>query len=113
MKTLSGKQKILIVQGYSILEITEDRLWHSSKADSAILLTSLPMVIEVRLEQPEKACSPMVFTELLIVNDVRPLQPEFLQLIVCQLDLVKTVEKCLRRFCGGQKSGRFNVFNFL
>lgn len=55
----------------------------------------------------------MVVTLLGIEMSVNPRLFSFLQLIVCQLDLVKTVEKCLRRFCGGQKPGRFNVFNFL
>ena len=78
-----------------------------------MLVTLLGIVTEVRPLQPEKAEYPMLVTLLGIVTEVRPKQPQFLQLIVCQLDLVKTVEKCLRRFCGGQKTERFNVFNFL
>lgn len=69
--------------------------------------------MEVKFLQLRNASDPKDSRLVDKVIDERFSQSQFLQLIVCQLDLVKTVEKCLRRFCGGQKPGRFNVFNFL
>jgi hypothetical protein len=50
-------------------------------------------VMDVRLEQPMKAHSPMDVTLLGMVIEVRPEQSSYLQLIVCQLVSIKTVEK--------------------
>jgi len=47
--------------------------------------------------------SPMLVTLLGIVIDVKLLQPEYLQLIVYQFVLIKTVEKWLSEFYREQK----------
>ena len=46
------------------------------------------------------------------VTEVKLLQPSYLQLVVCQSILFKTVEKWLRRFCRWWKRWRINTFNF-
>lgn len=49
--------------------------------------------IDVRFLQPEKAYCPMLVTEFGIVTDDIPVQSQYLQLVVCQSILSKTVEK--------------------
>ena len=56
-------------------------------------VTLFGIVTEVRPLQPSKAPPPMVVTLLGIVTEVRPLHPEYLQLVVYQFVLIKTVEK--------------------
>ena len=56
-------------------------------------VTLLGMVRDVRPLQPEKADLPMDVTLLGMVRDVRPLQPEYLQPVVFQQILNKTVER--------------------
>jgi len=58
-----------------------------------MLVTLLGIETDVRQEQPKKADSPMLVTLLGIVTDVRPEQTAYLQLVVCQSILSKTVEK--------------------
>lgn len=105
------------------------------KASSSISVTLLGMVIEVREEQAQNASSPIFVTpsgipmevnaeqplkaELLMLvkplgrsTDVSDEQSSYLQLIVHQLVLVETVEKCWRRFYGWRKRLRINVFNY-
>ena len=74
--------------------VMESRLLHPEKVPLPMLVTLLGIVMEVRLLQPPKAANPMFVTLLGIVMEVRPLQFEYLQLIVHQLVLVETVEKC-------------------
>jgi len=73
--------------------ITEVRALQPLKALLPILVTLLGIVTEVRAEQPEKVFSPILVTLLEMVIEVREVQPSYLQLIVCQLILIKTVEK--------------------
>ena len=47
-----------------------------------------------------------------MVKLVKPLHISYLQLVVYQFVLIKTVEKWLREFNGVWKRRRFNVFNF-
>ena len=77
--------------------VTEVRPLQSLKAFCPISLTLLGIETEVRPLHPSKADSPMLVTLLGIVTEVRPLQYEYLQLIVFQFVLLKTVEKWL---CG-------------
>ena len=58
-----------------------------------MLVTLLGMVIEVSPEQPSKAEPPMFVTLLGISTEESPEQRKYLQLIVFQLVLIKTVEK--------------------
>ena len=58
-----------------------------------MLVTLLGMVTEVRPVQPRNAEPPMLVTLLGMVTEVRPVQPSYLQLIVYQLSMIKTVEK--------------------
>ena len=58
-----------------------------------MVVTLFGIVTEVRPLQPEKAPSPMKVTLFGIVTEVRPLQFSYLQLIVYQFVLIKTVEK--------------------
>ncbi len=73
--------------------VTEVRPLQPEKAYCPMLVTLLGIVTEVRPLQPEKAKPPMLVTLLGIVTEVRPLQSWYLQLIVCQLVSIKTVEK--------------------
>jgi len=77
--------------------VTEVKPVQFSKAKEPISVTELGMVIEVKSLHPQKASSPMLLTEFGIVIEAKPLQPEYLQLIVFQFVLLKTVEKWL---CG-------------
>ena len=58
-----------------------------------MLVTELGMVTDVSPVQNWKARSPMLVTELGMVTDVSPVQYWYLQFVVCQRLLVKTVEK--------------------
>ena len=77
--------------------VTEVRPEHLSNTDSPMLVTLFGIVTEVRPEQPQNAQSPMLVKLSEIVTEVRPVQLEYLQLIVFQFVLLKTVEKW---FCG-------------
>lgn len=66
---------------------------HSAKQFSPIDATALPITTEDRREQPSKAPSPIDVTALPMVADVKPVQPSYLQLVVYQKILIKTVEK--------------------
>ena len=63
-----------------------------------MLVTPLPIVMEIRLLQPENADPPMLVTLLGIVTEVRHSQEWYLQLVVFQFVLLKTVEKWLYGF---------------
>ena len=58
-----------------------------------MLVTELGIVTEGSVTQLLKAQFPMLFTELGMVTEVRWVQAPYLQLTVCQLVLIKTVEK--------------------
>ena len=73
--------------------VIEVRLVQPLKAQPPIEVTELGMVTEVRPAQPLKALLPIEVTEEGMVTEVRPVQPEYLQLIVYQFVLLKTVEK--------------------
>lgn len=60
---------------------------------SSIFVTELEMVMSVRLEQFQNAQVPMLVTELGIAILVRFEHSLYLQLIVYQCVLIKTVEK--------------------
>ena len=62
-----------------------------------IQVTLLGISMEVKPVQPLNALFPMLVTLLEISMEVKPVQPEYLQLIVFQFVLLKTVEKWL---CG-------------
>ena len=66
---------------------------HLANAPSAMEVTELGKVTLVRLTQSENAYLPMDLTELPIVRLVRLLQFGYLQLVVYQHILIKTVEK--------------------
>ena len=66
----------------------------------------------VKLEQFMKQLEPKDVTEEGIVMLVKPEHQKYLQLVVYQFVLIKTVEKWLREFNGVWKRRRFNVFNF-
>ena len=63
------------------------------KASRPMLVIPLPIVTEVKPVQPSKAPIPMLFTLLGIVTEVKPEHLPYLQLAICQLVLIKTVEK--------------------
>ena len=73
--------------------VIEVRLLQLKKAPSLMFVTLPGIVIEVRLEQLEKALSTMLVTLFGIVMEVRPVHSAYLQLIVYQFVLIKTVEK--------------------
>ena len=64
-----------------------------SNARLPMLITLLGMVIEVRPEQYMNAPYPMLVTLLGMVTEVRLEQYLYLQLVVYQFVLIKTVEK--------------------
>lgn len=78
-----------------------------------MFVTELEMVMSVRLEQFQNAQVPMLVTELGIAILVRFEHPLYLQIIVYQCVLIKTVEKWLSEFYREQKRRIFNTFNFL
>ena len=55
--------------------------------------TELGMVIEVRLRQSPNVLTRIIVIELEIVTEVRLVHSVYLQLIVYQLSMIKTVEK--------------------
>ena len=78
--------------------VIEVRPLQSQKAFAPIDVTLFGIVTEVRLLQSEKASSPIDVTLSGIVKEVRLLQSEYLQPVVYQHVLIKTIEKCFRRF---------------
>ena len=89
------------------------RLEQFVNARSPIDVTPLEISMLVRPEQPPNAPIPMDITLLGISMLVRPEQFWYLQLIVYQFVLIKTVEKWLSEFYREQKRRIFNTFNFL
>ena len=78
----------------TLLEIvTEVRLLQPQKTSLPMLFTLLGMVKESRLLQNMNASPPILVTLLGMAKEVRLLHPQYLQLIVYQWFLVKTVEK--------------------
>ena len=69
------------------------RALHPANAPVPMRVTELPMVTLVRPVQPENAEYPMLVTELGMVTLVKPVQKSYLQLVVCQIFSIKTVEK--------------------
>ena len=63
------------------------------KADSPILVTEFGISILLKPIHPEKAYFPILLTELPISILIKFVHPAYLQLIVCQLVSIKTVEK--------------------
>ena len=51
------------------------------------------MVMEVKLLQDQKQKSPKLVTEFGMVMEGKLMQRQYLQLAICQLVLIKTVEK--------------------
>ena len=56
-------------------------------------LTLLEIITEAKLLHDENAVLPIDLTLFPIVTEVKPLHPSYLQLIVYQFVLIKTVEK--------------------
>ena len=79
--------------------VTEVRPMQPEKADSPMVVTLLPIVTEVRPMQPLKAAPPIVVTLLGIMTSNRLEHSWYLQLIMFQFVVLKTVEKWLCRFC--------------
>ena len=69
------------------------RLLHPEKVDSPMPVTLSGIFIVVRLLQPEKVDVAMLLTLSGILIEISSLQPEYLQLVVYQVILIKTVEK--------------------
>ena len=63
-----------------------------SSRESYIVLP-LSTLMDVKPLQPEKTKLPIDVTLAGMVIEVKPLQPEYLQLVVYQFVLIKTVEK--------------------
>ena len=66
---------------------------HLRKTEDLIVVILSEILMEVKPAQPLKQDSPMEVTLLGMVTEVKPLQPAYLQLIVYQLGMIKTVEK--------------------
>ena len=73
--------------------VSEDRLLQPWKASSPIQDKLEGMTTEVRPIQNSKAPLPMLVTPSEMITEVRPMHFAYLQLVVCQLILFKTVEK--------------------
>ena len=69
------------------------KLLHPKKVYPPILVTELGIVIDVKLLQPSKARLPILVIEFGIVIDVKLLLDLYLQLVVYQFVLIKTIEK--------------------
>ena len=78
-----------------------------------MLIIEFGIVILVSPEHPWKALFPMFVTEFGMVILVSPEQPWYLQLIVCQLVLAKTVKSDCVDTVEDKKGRNFNIFNFL
>ena len=72
---------------------TKVRLEQSKKAFSPNCVTLWGIITDSSLEQPSKAPQPMDVKLLERGTEVRLLQSQYLQLIVYQLSMIKTVEK--------------------
>lgn len=73
--------------------VIEVRISQEENASSAIVVTLGGMVMEVKLEQPENAEPPIAVTLGGMVTKVRLEHMVYLQLVVYQFVLIKTIEK--------------------
>lgn len=75
-------------------------------------VTEHGIVTEAKPLQPVKAYASITLTLFPSVKLVKPLQPEYLQLVVYQFVLSRTVEKWRCKFHEDKTSWKFNVFNY-
>ena len=73
--------------------VIEVRLEHPENAPGPITLTLGGMVIEVRQEHPKNTQGPIAVTLGGMVTEVRLEHMVYLQLVVYQFVLIKTIEK--------------------